>query len=71
MIMVHEFLLNDSKDAPLFPALFSLNMLVATASGQSYSEGEIREVLAAGGVTRIERIPMELPNDSGVIVGIV
>jgi precorrin-6B methylase 2 len=71
MIMVHEFLLNDSKDAPLFPALFSLNMLVATASGRSYSEGEIRDMLAARGVRDIERIPLVLPNDSGVIVGIV
>jgi precorrin-6B methylase 2 len=71
IIMIHEFVLNDSKDSPLFSALFSLNMLVATSSGRSYSEGEIRSMLAAAGVKDIERIPLSLPNDSGVIVGIV
>lgn len=71
IIMVHEFVLDDSKDAPLFPALFSLNMLAATASGRSYSEGEIREMLAAAGVKQIERIPLSLPNDSGIIAGVV
>jgi hypothetical protein len=71
MIMVHEFMLNDSRDGPLFSALFSLNMLVATPSGRSYSEGEIRSLLTAAGVKKIERIPLSLPNDSGVLVGIV
>ena len=69
VIMVHEFLLDDRKDGPLFPALFSLNMLLGTSEGRAYSEGEIRELLASAGVRRIERLPLSLPNDSGVIVG--
>ena len=70
VIMVHEFLLHDSMDGPLFPALFSLNMLLGTDAGQSYSEGQMREMLEAAGVGEIERVPLALPNDSGVLVGV-
>ncbi len=70
LIMVHEFLLHDSMDGPLFPALFSLNMLLGTASGQSYSEAQMREMLGSAGVSRVERLPLALPNDSAVLVGL-
>ena len=69
MIVVHEFLLEDSRDGPLFPALFSLNMLLATTGGQAYAEGEIIEMLAGAGVKEIRRLPFRGPNDSGLIVG--
>jgi predicted O-methyltransferase YrrM len=71
MIIVHEFILDDTMDGPLFPALFSLNMLLGTANGRSYSEREIMEMLARAGVREIERLPLRLPNDSGIIRGIV
>lgn len=69
MIVVHEFVLDDRSGGPLFPALFSLNMLLATASGQAYSEKEIRDMLAGAGVREIRRLPFRGPNDSGLIVG--
>jgi len=56
-------------DGPLFPALFSLNMLLGTESGQSYSEEQIIDMLAAAGAKDIRRIPVQSPNDSGIIVG--
>jgi hypothetical protein len=34
LILVDEFLLDDTMDGPLFPTLFSLNMLLATNCGQ-------------------------------------
>jgi len=71
MILVQEFILEDSKDAPVFPALFSLNMLIGTPEGQSYSQGEISDMLAAAGATEIRRIPLQLPNGAGVMAGIV
>ncbi|MDD2389631.1 MAG: methyltransferase, partial [Desulfobacterales bacterium] len=70
-ILVHDFILDNTMDGPLFPALFALNMLLGTASGQSYSEGQIRKMLARAGVVNIERIAMRLPNDSGIITGTV
>jgi hypothetical protein len=69
MLLVHEFILNDSMDGPVFPALFSLNMLLGTAEGQSYSEKQIRNMLARAGANNIDRLPFRGPNDSGIIRG--
>jgi len=70
-IMIHDFILNDSHDGPLFPAIFSLNMLINTPHGQSYSESEIREMLAEAGVENVSRLPFKGNNDSGIITGSV
>ncbi len=71
MIIVHEFVLNNSMDGPLFPALFSLNMLLVTDDGRSYSESQIGEMLSEARVKNIRRIPVNTPNDSGIITGVV
>lgn len=71
MIIIHEFILNNSMDSPLFPALFSLNMLLGTDGGQAYSEQQISDMLSDAGVHDIKRIPIESPNDSGILAGTV
>jgi ubiquinone/menaquinone biosynthesis C-methylase UbiE len=71
LILIHDFLLNNSMDGPLFPALFSLNMLLGTSSGKSYSEEQIADMLNRAGVKDIRRIPFESPNDSGIMMGVV
>jgi hypothetical protein len=70
-VIVHDFILDNSMDGPLFPALFSLNMLLGTSSGQSYSENQIMDMLSGAGVKNIRRIPIPSPNDSGIIFGTV
>lgn len=70
-VIVHDFILNNTMDGPLFPALFSLNMLLGTSSGQAYSEQQITEMLSAAGVKDIHRLAVQTPNDSGIIVGTV
>ncbi|MCU0603952.1 MAG: acetylserotonin O-methyltransferase [Desulfobacterales bacterium] len=69
MVIIHEFILNETMDGPLFPALFSLNMLVGTPSGQAYSETQLMEMLAAAGARQIRRIPVATPTESGIILG--
>jgi SAM-dependent methyltransferase len=71
LIMIHEFILDNTMDGPLFPALFSLNMLLGTDGGQAYSESELMDMLADAGVRDIRRLPFQGPNDSGIITGIV
>ncbi len=71
MIMIHEFILNNTMDGPLFPALFSLNMLLGTSGGQSYSEEQLTTMLSDAGVRDFQRIYFESPNDSGILTGIV
>jgi predicted O-methyltransferase YrrM len=69
MIIVHDFILNDTLDGPPFPALFALNMLLGTPHGRTYSEREIGNMLTEVGAVDIKRIPVRTPNDSGLIVG--
>ena len=71
LIMIHEFILNNSMDGPLFPTLFSLNMLLGTSGGQSYSEKQLTAMLSDAGVGDIQRIYFDSPNDSGILTGIV
>lgn len=69
LVLVHDFFLSDTLDAPLFPALFSLNMLVNTQEGRSYSEKEVRDMLAGAGVKEVIRLPFRGPSDSGILCG--
>lgn len=71
IIAIHEFILNDQKDGPLFPALFSLNMLSGTPRGRSYSQSQLNQLLQTAGVTNIRRIGINAPNDSDIIIGTV
>jgi len=71
LIMIHEFILDNTMDSPLHPALFALNMLLGTSAGQAYSEEQIMDMLTEAHVKDIRRIPVETPNDSGVIIGCV
>jgi SAM-dependent methyltransferase len=71
MIVIHEFILDNDMAGPLFPALFSLNMLLGTAAGQSYSETQLAEMLSKAGAGAIRRITFDSPNDSSLIVGTV
>lgn len=71
LILIHEFILDDNLAGPLFPALFSLNMLLGTGDGQSYSGAQITRMLADAGVRDIRRLSLELPGPTGVIAGII
>lgn len=71
MLMVQEFILDDSMAGPLFPALFSLNMLLGTPQGRSYSRGQLEEMMRAAGVGSIRKLELDLPNGAGVLAGIV
>lgn len=68
-IFIHDFILNDTFNGPLFPALFSINMYLGTDSGQSYSQPQLEEMLRACGVKNIERLPFEGPTQSGILCG--
>lgn len=86
VLLVHEFLLDDTQadtqedtqadtqadtqDGPEFPALFSLNMLLGTAGGQAYAEGEVRGMLEAAGLAQVCRLDFAGPNNSGLIAGV-
>ncbi len=67
LLFVHDFILDNTFDGPRFPALFSLNMLVNTENGQSYSEDQIKEMLSRAGLQDIRRLPFRGPTESGIV----
>ncbi len=69
-IFIHEFVMNNNMDGPLFPALFSINMFLGTDNGRSYSEAQIFDMLENQGIKDIQRLEFIGPNESGIICGI-
>jgi len=59
-LVIRDFILEPGKTAPKPAALFALNMLVATRSGSTYTEGEYRAWLAAAGFRAVERAGADL-----------
>jgi hypothetical protein len=45
-------------------------MLLGTAGGQAYAEGEVRGMLEAAGLMRVCRLGFAGPNDSGLMAGV-
>jgi len=67
IVVIQEFILNPSKSVPLFGTLFSLNMLMGTQGGSSYSAVEMKEWLKKADFKNLKRI--DLGMDSGLIIG--
>jgi (2Fe-2S) ferredoxin/predicted O-methyltransferase YrrM len=67
-IVVQDFVLEPDKTAPRVAALFSLNMLVGTHAGSSYSEPEYSAWLRDAGFTDVRRV--RLPGPSGLMIGV-
>lgn len=68
-IFVQEFILDNTMDSPLQPALFSLNMLTGTTAGQAYSEMQLMKMLGDAGFRDLGRIPLSLQNGAGILAG--
>ena len=60
-LIVQDFILEANKTAPRFAALFSLNMLVGTSSGSSYSEPEYAAWLQDAGFSGTQRVHLPGP----------
>ncbi len=58
-LVVREQVLDEDRTAPLAAALFSVNMLVGTPEGRSYTYAEIAGWMEAAGLVGLERHPVE------------
>jgi len=56
ILVIQEFLINESRTYPEHAALFSLNMLVSTQAGDIYTETEIHQWMSQGGLGEIFRV---------------
>lgn len=66
-IVIKEFFLDDDRIRPQQAALFSVNMLVGTESGQSYTLSETRAILEHAGFGGFETIDVAM--HSKLLVG--
>lgn len=68
IIIISDFVMNEDRLKPQHGTFFSLNMLVGTQSGDTYTEGEIKEWLIEAGFSKIERKNTGYTSD--LIIGI-
>jgi 2-polyprenyl-3-methyl-5-hydroxy-6-metoxy-1,4-benzoquinol methylase len=68
MIIINDFIMNEDRTRPSYGAVFSLNMLVGTAAGDTYTEAEMRDWYTAAGISRIERRNTSFGSD--LLIGI-
>ncbi len=66
-VLIKDFFLEDSRIEPPWTAQFSVNMLVNTEGGKSYTFTEMKELLARAGFGDLETV--EIARNSMVIVG--
>lgn len=66
-IFIMDFFLNDDKKGPSFSLLFSLNMLLNTKNGRTYSFKEIEEILKENGFGDFQRLPFQ--ENSSILIG--
>jgi 2-polyprenyl-3-methyl-5-hydroxy-6-metoxy-1,4-benzoquinol methylase len=67
MVIINDFIMNEDRIQPYHGALFSLNMLVGTENGDTYTEGEMKEWFTAAGFSKIERKNTSFASD--LIIG--
>mgnify|MGYP001050638390 CR=1 FL=1 len=70
-ILIHDFILDNTRTAPEFAALFSLNMLINNGVGRSYTDKEIRTMMELSGLSDLQRLSVGSANDSSILMGIV
>lgn len=58
-IIIQEFYISEDKTRPVWGALFSVNMLVNTWAGRSYSSKEIKRWLLDAGFKNIKERPVD------------
>ncbi len=66
-VVIHEFVLDETKTHPQFAALFSLNMLIGTQEGAAYSASEYRKWLKDAGFKQVKKI--DLTSGSSLLIG--
>lgn len=65
-IVISDFIMDEDRTHPAFGALFALNMLVNTASGDTYTQSEIVEWIELAGMVFVER---KETRSTGIIIG--
>ena len=68
IVIINDFIMNDDRTQPYHGAIFSLNMLVGTENGDTYTENEMTDWFKSAGFSKIERKKTSFASD--LIIGI-
>lgn len=66
-IMIKDFYVNENRDGPYFPVMFSINMMMGPPGGDTYTLKEIKHLLQQVGFRKIKTV--DVGQDSKVIIG--
>lgn len=69
LLLVQDFLLDESRAKPAWASVFALNMLVHTDGGRTYAEREVKGWFQRLGLRAVRRVPIKLANGAGIIAG--
>jgi predicted O-methyltransferase YrrM len=67
-LVVVDFIMDEGRLRPPHGAFFSLNMLVGTRSGDTYTGSEVRSWMNAAGLKKIKRI--DTPFGTSMVIGV-
>jgi hypothetical protein len=68
-IIIKDHILDETQANPPVGAIFSLLMLLTTASGRCYSFNEVKSWLENAGISRVRQIDLPPPLTSSLIIG--
>jgi SAM-dependent methyltransferase len=66
-LVIQDFIMRPDRTRPAMGAFFALNMLVATAQGDTFTAGEVRGWMRAAGLKKI--IHKATPFDASLMIG--
>lgn len=66
-LVIHDYLLDDSRTGPLIPALLALHLTLVSAHGQVYSGKELHALLAQAGFVDVHTQAF-LPGHSSLVI---
>jgi hypothetical protein len=67
MVLIHDYMLDDTRSGPLIPALLALHLTLVSEHGQVYSGAELRNLLAQAGFEAV-RIEPFLTGHSSLVI---
>ncbi len=70
LVVVHEGLVDEEGTSPMRAVLFSLNMLVNTGEGHSYSGGEIMSLMTSAGFVEAKVVPLPEMVGTSLVIAI-
>jgi hypothetical protein len=71
VILIKEALIDDDRTGPLFPAIFSLALMIETKDGDARAKGEMSEWLMSAGFSDLNLIPLHDASGSFRALGIL